>query len=166
MEKEEKKEKEIQISIKIRVKDMFYFMMYHTYCCMGGIFSVLFSLISFFILFVTWKKVDLPYSVLLAICALLFTVINPVMLYIRSMKQVAMREAVRKPILYTFTKKGFTIEQDQERASAQWNEMWKIVDKKQYILLYGDRVHANILPKDQMQGRQDEISALIKESRK
>lgn len=162
MEKEEK----IQITIKIRVKDMFYFMMYHTYYSMGGIVSLLFSLISFGILLVTWKKVDLPYQVLLMTCALLFTVINPILLYVRSMKQVKLSPALKKPILYTFYDKGFSMQQEKEKASAQWNELWKIVDKRHYILLYGDRVHANILPKDQMDGKEKEISAWIKESRK
>lgn len=162
----EKETKEIQASITITAKDLFFFMLQHTYRSVGGALSLLFSIGAFFLLLRAFTTVELPYKVILIISSLLFTVINPFLLYLRSVKQVKRKEGFCKPILYTFTKKGFTMQQGKEQATALWSDLWKIRDGKKYLFLYGNTIRANIIPKNQLNGQQEEISKFIREGRK
>lgn len=159
-------EKEIKATVAVTAKDLFFFMLQHTYRSVGGVLSLLFSLASFCMLLYCFTTVELAYKIILIICSLLFTVVNPLLLYLRSAKQVKRNESFRIPIEYTFTKKGFTMRQGNEQAKALWSELWRIRDGKNYLYLYGNSVRANIIPKSQLNGQALEVSQLIKESRK
>ncbi len=159
-------EKEIKASVTVTAKDLFCFMLQHTYRSIGGVLSLLFSIASFVMLLYCFTTVEFAYKVILVICSLLFTVINPFLLYLRSAKQVKRNPGFSTPIVYTFTKKGFTMEQGQEKATALWTDLWKIRDGKKYLYLYGNSVRANILPKSQLDGQSETILQLIKEARK
>ncbi|MBO5278128.1 MAG: YcxB family protein [Lachnospiraceae bacterium] len=159
-------EKEIKASVTVNGKDLFCFMLQHTYRCVGGVLSLLFSLGAFVLLLKCFTTVDTAYKIILILSSLLFTVINPFLLYRRSMKQVKRNPAFTAPIEYTFTEKGFTMQQGEEKAGADWKDLWKVRDGKHYLYLYGNTVRANIIPKSQLGEQAQELSQLIKEARR
>lgn len=140
----------IQISIKVTTKDMFFFMLQHTYCSVSGVCGLLFSVVSFAALIWMWGTVDTSYMVILAVCSTLFTVINPLMLYTRSVRQVALSPALKIPITYTFGEYDFTMKQGREEAKAQYHDLYKVKNTRNYIYLYGTRTRANIISKKQL----------------
>jgi len=140
----------IQISIRITTKDMFFFMFQHTYRSISGVCGLLFSVISFVALIRTWGTVDTSYSVILAISSALFTIVNPLMLYTRSARQVALNPAMKIPITYTFGELEFTMRQGKEEAKARYHDLYQIRNTKNYIYLYGTGTRANIIPKGQL----------------
>ena len=159
-------EKEIKVTITVTAKDLFWFMLQHTYRSVGGVLSLLFSLAAFGMLLYCFDSVDFPYQVVLIISSLLFTVINPFLLFLRSAKQVKKNAAFSVPIEYIFTKKGFTMQQGDQRADALWSDLWRVRDGKHYLYLYGNSIRANIVPKSQLNGQAQALSQLIKESQK
>lgn len=160
------KKNQINASIRLSAYDMFCFMMQHTYLSFGGVLSLLFSVGSLFMLIRVGADVDTQYRIILAVCALLFTVINPLLVYIRSAKQVARKPELSVPIEYIFTEEGFTMKQNGEEASAEWNALWKVREGRTHFYLYGNRMRANIIPKKQMNGQEKVLSEFIKESLK
>ena len=58
------------------------------------------------------------------------------------------------------------MQQGKEQATALWSDLWKIRDGKKYLFLYGNTIRANIIPKNQLNGQQEEISKFIREGRK
>lgn len=157
---------EISVTIKVSAKDMFWFMMNHTYRKISGIISVIFSLGALSLFIYTYGTVEIQYSIILAICAALFTIIDPCLIYMRAVKQVALVPAVKQPIQYTFTKNGFSMNNGNEEAKADYQDLWKIKETKHYFYLYGNRVRANILEKKQMNGKEKQISEWIKQAKK
>lgn len=158
--------KEIKANITVTANDLFCFMLQHTYRSFGGVLSLLFSLASFGMLLYCFTTVDTAYKIILIICSLLFTVINPLLLYLRSKKQAKRNAGFQLPIAYTFTEKGFTMQQGEEKADAAWKDLWRIRNGRKYLYLYGSTVRANIIPKSQLNGQEAEIAAWIKEARK
>lgn len=157
---------EIRANITVDAKDLFSFMLQHTYRCVGGVLSLLFSIGAFILLLNCFTTVDISYKIILIICSALFTVINPLMLLQRAKKQVKRNPGFSVPIEYTFTKKGFTMQQGEEKATAEWKDLWKIRDGKHYLYLYGNTVRANIIPKKQLGDQAQELSKMIKEGRR
>lgn len=157
---------EIKATITVNAKDLFSFMLQHTYRCVGGVLSLMFSIGAFILLLNCFTEVDTAYKIILIISSLLFTVINPLMLLRRAQKQVKRNPGFSTPIEYTFTQKGFTMQQGEEKATAEWKDLWKVRDGKKYLYLYGNTVRANIIPKSQLGGQAQELSQMIKEARK
>lgn len=140
----------IQVSIRVEAIDMFFFMLQHAYRSVAGICGVLFSVIAFVVLLWTYGTVNISYTILLAVCSTLFTIINPLMLFTKSIKQVVLNPAMKTPITYIFGKTGFTMKQGKEEASAEYNSLYRIRDTKNYIYLYGTGNRANIISKKQL----------------
>lgn len=140
----------IQVSIRVETTDMFFFMLKHTYRSISGICGVLFSVIAFGVLLWTYGTVNISYTILLAVCSALFTIINPLMLFTKSAKQVVLNPAMKTPIVYTFGKTGFTMKQGKEEASAEYASLYRIRNTKNYIYLYGTGNRANIISKKQL----------------
>lgn len=159
-------EKEIKASVTVTAKDLFCFMLQHTYRSVGGVLSLLFSVGALGLLLYCFDSVDWPYRVTLILASLLFTVINPFLLYRRSLKQVKRNPGFSVPIEYTFTRKGFIMKQGEGQAEALWSDLWRVRDGKHYLYLYGNSVRANIIPKNQLNGQAPKITQLIKESQK
>lgn len=158
--------KEIKASITVTGKDLFFFMLQHTYRCVGGVLSLLFSVGAFLLLLNCFTEVDTAYKIILILSSLLFTVINPFLLYRRSVKQVKRNPGFMEPMEYTFTKKGFKMEQGGEKAEADWKDLWKVRDGSKYLYLYANTVRANIIPKNQLGEQAQELSQLIREARR
>lgn len=157
---------EIKATITTDVRDLYSFMLQHTYRCAGGVLSLLFSIGAFILLLNCFTAVGTEYKIILVICSALFTIINPLMLWQRAKRQVKRNPGFCAPIEYTFTGKGFTMQQGETKATAEWRDLWKIRDGKKYLYLYGNTVRANIIPKKQLGAQAQELSRMIKEGRR
>ena len=74
---------EIKFKIALKVNDLYYFMMHHYYSKPAGIIGLVLSIGSLVLLITRWNVTDATAKMLYFIIALLFTVINPLMLLTR-----------------------------------------------------------------------------------
>ncbi len=151
----------VQVSIQVETMDMFFFMLQHTYHSISGICGILFSVAAFVILLWTWGTVDTAYMVLLAVCSALFTIVNPLMLFMKAAKQVVLNPAVKTPVFYLFGKEAFTMKQGKEEASAEYRSLYRVRNTKNYIYLYGTGTRANIISKKQLGEQAQRVTELI-----
>lgn len=151
----------IQVAIRVETTDMFFFMLQHTYRSIGGICGVLFSVMAFMVLLWTYGTVSTSYTILLVMCSALFTIINPIMLFTGSAKQVALNPSMKIPIIYTFGETGFTMKQGKEKASAEYVNLYRIRNTKNYIYLYGSKNRANIIAKKQLGLDAQKVTELV-----
>lgn len=151
----------MKFEIKISPKDLFYFSVCHTYSTIAGLFGTVFSLFCLVVLIVTWGTVALNYTFLLAVCALLFTVWNPIVLW-RKAKRQAKSEVFSKPLAYEFGDGGIQVTQGEQTANYGWDFVFKARQVKNAFFIYTDPIHAIILPKDQLGGRDAELVTLLK----
>lgn len=151
----------VQVSVRVETMDMFFFMLQHTYRSVAGVCGVLFSVAAFVVLLWTWGTVNTSYMVLLGVCSALFTVVNPLMLFTKSAKQVVLNPAMKIPIVYTFGESGFTMKQGKEEASAEYRSLYRIRNTKNYIYLYGTGTRANIISKKQLGQQAQKVTELV-----
>lgn len=151
-----------KFTIKISAEDLFYFSMCHTYSTFAGLFGTLFSVFCLIVLVATWGTVALNYTFLLAVCALLFTVWNPLTLYNKAKKR-AKTAAFAEPLTYAFDDEGIEVTQGDQTAKYGWDLVFKAKQVKHAFFIYTDPIHAFILPKAQLGGKENELAALLKE---
>jgi len=160
---------EIKATVKVKASDMFCFLMHYSYASMAGIISFLFSIGSIVLFFVMWGKLQPAYMLILAVLGLLFTVINPAMLYKKAKKQVATSLALKEPISYVFSEKGIHMEMGKEKADLKWTDILKVKKVCGRYLFYINHIRANVVPAVSLEGGADaskRLDAMIKKSRK
>ena len=147
-------EKELQFEVKLGVKDLWQFSMYHANAGMLGIVNLLFTLAALFLIVTRWGTLTVPYRLLLVVCALMFTVWQPLLLYNKARKQ-AKSPAVKEPMSLTFGEEGLKVSQNGQEVEFAWEQMGRLDKMPTMVILYMDRVHAYLLPKSVM-GAQEE----------
>lgn len=150
------------IEIKLTAKDLWKFSMYHSYQGLQGLFHVIFSAAAVLLLITTWSADSIPYRVLLIVCALMFTVWQPGILYLKAIRQ-AKTPMIKNTTTLSFDDEGILVSQAEERLVVLWENIEKVERKKDMMILYMDRVHAYLLPDSVMGEKRAAIRGLIKE---
>lgn len=154
--------KELCFEVKLDVKDLWQFSMYHANAGMLGIVNLLFTLAALFLIVTRWGMLTMPYRALLVVCALMFTVWQPLLLYHKARKQ-AKATAVKEPMLLVFGEEGLKVEQNGQEALFAWDQMGRLDKMPTMVILYMDRVHAYLLPKSVMGNREEEFYEMVRE---
>lgn len=152
----------LKLDVKMDMKSLGGFLLYHNYVRVAGVFSVLISLGALAGLIVKWDVWMASQKVMLVILALLFTVIQPLMLLYRGSRRLQ-SEDYQKPFHYEFNEDGIVISQGDLRQESAWRDVRKIVYRKNAIYVYMSTVSAFVLPREQCDGRFEELISLMKE---
>ena len=152
----------IEIEVKLTAKDLWKFSMYHSYRGLQGLFNIIFSVAAVFLLITTWNSNSASYRVLLIVCALMFTVWQPGILYLKALKQ-AKNPAIQNAMTLTFDENGIMVSQGEEILEIKWENIGKVDRMKDMMIVYMDRVHAYLLPDSVTGEKKTAIRGLIKE---
>lgn len=130
----------------VTVKEMFTFLINTTYRKFTGVLWILFSIVVIVVTIYTWGDVSIPNSLLLILIALLYTVINPVMLYFKAKRQIKNNAYFIEGCTYTVDEKGIAVSMNGESESTKWDEMWKAVKYGSEVVIYVTNIRAFIIP--------------------
>lgn len=144
--------KKIELDITMTFKDMYRFNLYHVYHSSQGILSLVVAVLLVLVSIVTWGERDIVYNVLYLLAAALLIVYVPVNLFGKVRKQSKNSAVYQQPIHYTFDKSGITTRFGEESVTMPWEQLYKIVSTRHMVLLYGGRIRANVIPRDQLKG--------------
>lgn len=153
--------REYKISVKLKTMDMFRFLMRHEYGSFSGLFGLAISILALLSLVLGVADGDRNTTIILGFLALVFTVFNPIRLFMRAQKQIVMNPTFKAPIEYTFGEDGMHIAQGEEQMDVAWADMRKLVRGKKIMVLYLSKVVGYIFPKSQCGGHYEEIAAMI-----
>lgn len=152
----------IEINIDLKTKDMYEFQMRHSYLTRTGILSVLVSLVALVYLIFTFKSNNYSTNLLLVMAAMLFTVIYPIQMLSKSFKLVKLSPVLSKTLKYTFTTEGILVSQDNDDALLPWEDIVKVIETKNLILVYSSPKNGYILPKAQYTEECENVKNMIK----
>ena len=154
----------ISVKIKLKTKHMFEFQMRHTYMCTQGIIGVCISLGTLLFLILFHSKYDMTTNLVLGLIALMYTVIYPFQMLKRSVQLVKLSPVLSRPLNYTFTSEGILVSQDDDDALLPWEDITKVVETKNLLLVYSSPKNGYILPKAQYKEQCTDIKKMIRKS--
>ena len=131
--------KEIKINVNMKVKNMYEFLMRHAYVSLVGVASLAFSIVSFIYLCVNFSNLKSSQVVVLIITSLLFTVINPIWIYVNAGKQVKLNPTYNAELTYEISENGVKVVQNEQELMVEWNEVQKIIETKNNVISLFDR---------------------------
>ncbi len=156
---------DIKLKIQLTVRELFDFLISHTYSSFSGYVGVILSICALigFAYSVDNPMMNVAYKFVLLVTGLLFTVIQPVMLYSKAKNQVKQNEAINKPLEYTISYSGMKVACDGEWAEYNWDQIMKITSTKTSVLIYTSRIRAFVLPKRELNPYMDEFKKIVRE---
>ena len=139
-------EKEMRFEVKLTAKELWQFSMYHANAGFTGLFNLIFTAAALFLLVFRWGELTVAYRLLLVGCVMIFTVLQPLLLYGKVRRQAKI-PAMAEPMYLTFREEVLQVEQNGQDALFTWEQMGRLDRKPTMAVLYMDRVHAYLLPK-------------------
>lgn len=152
----------IETDVKLDQRSLSRFLIYHNYVRVSGIIGLVLSVAALVALCAAWGMWTPMQRGLLAVLALLFTVLQPLMLASKGKRQLAMEE-FQIPFHYSFDDNGVTISQKDQTQSFSWEDIRKVVFRKDAIYVYMSAVSAFVVPEEQCGGQFDELVRLMRE---
>ncbi len=155
-------DKKIEFTVNMKTGYLFEFLYVNSYSGFRGVINYGFSLIAIIALIFGYG--DSLYSMIaLIVLALLFTVINPGMLWFKAARQAKLNPGFSKPITYVFSKEGITVSQGEESQDAPWEMILLAKETLKSIILFTGNNNATILPKCDINEKTDDFKALLRE---
>ena len=152
----------IQIQVKLDLKSLGKFLIYHYYTQVSGVISVVISLAALFGLIFRWSGWLPMQRGILIVLALMFTVLQPLMLVWRGNKQLH-TEKFEEPFCYTFDDSGVVITQGRDRQQFPWDDVRKVRCRKDAVYVYMSTVSAFVIPREQCDGQFEDLVKLATE---
>lgn len=152
--------KEVKIRVLVKIPEMYDFLIHHAYRGVAGIAGTLTSIIALILLVVGYGE-SRSQSILLLLVGLLFTVINPIQLYFKAVKQVKLSKMFQEPIEYSLNQEGIKVSQGAESMQAPWNEVKKVIETKQSFIIYMSRVGAYLLTKQSLNEEYHKVKDIL-----
>jgi hypothetical protein len=155
--------KEIDFDVTLQTGELYSFTMRHTYCSVSGVFGLLISIGSLLVCLVSFQKFTMTTNLVLLFIGVLFTVIQPLMLYGKCKAQIRRSESINAALHYILSEDGICVCQGENKVQVKWYEVRKAVRAKKGMYLYLSPVRAFIFPKEQCKEKYDAVCSFVAE---
>ena len=152
----------IEFDVKLTTKDLYLFNLGQAYKGMQGMISIVIPALIFAYAIYEWGQVNLGTSILNIGIGLLLLLYVPISLYLRSAKIIKGDEVLSKSLHYEVSEEGIQVSQGEAAATLEWEQIYRMVAKGNYIRIYTNRINAYIIPKSQIEDRWDMVVQLAK----
>lgn len=133
----------LELDVKIEAKDLYDYMMVHTYSkpinllasCFGGLMVAVGAMTN------RWVYIIGGTALLLYL---------PWKLFLKSRQQAINNPAFKQPLHYVLDDNGITVSQGEVSQSQTWNNMYKAISTTKSIIVYTSPVNATIFPRRAM----------------
>jgi hypothetical protein len=136
----------LQKSVNMTFKALYSFILNTNVRNPSGVIGIMISLLALFWVIYKWNFLASNQRVAFIVVALIFTVINPLLLAFKAFKQLKLNPAYKKPLVYDFTDTGIGISQGEAAQSIKWENVCRLMKTKSMIAIYTSRIHAFVIP--------------------
>ncbi len=150
----------VEFDVAITDKDMYRFNLYHAYHGFQGVLATVVGFWLFVMAAVTFGKVSGVNTAMYVVFGIVFLAYVPGSLYLRSKRQIASSEILRRPLHYKIDGQGVHVSQDGQAADLEWKQIYKVVSTKSNLLIYSSRVNAYVIPREAIREEYGEIVSL------
>ena len=152
----------IKIDMQLNAKDIWLFSMYHSNRGFLLIFNVLFTIVMYYYMIISWNTIDIPRKILFLALANMSLLIQPAMLYLKSAKQ-ARSEAIRAGLSLEMNDEGIVVSSKGESIDFKWESGFRSRIVPGIIIIYVDAVRGYLLPDRYTKENKEKIVAVLKE---
>lgn len=131
-----------QYTYKTTAADLWQLSMYYTYGSRVGICNLIFTFAMIALGVSKWQEAPAFYRCLIVAGCLLFTVIQPSLIYVKAKQQAA---SIIGETQVGFDDGGMHVVFNGKRSSISWNKIKKVSKKPTMIVVFSDTTHGFVL---------------------
>lgn len=155
----------MRIKSQITEKELYHFLMKHTYSSAGGFAGILISLCALFAFVQMWlAHGNVLIQICLLITALLFLAVQPVRLYLRAARLMQEDAGYKMPTEYVFDHNGMQITRGEDEATYTWAQVKKIISTQKIVAIYVDNGVVLKIARREMEAEYQEFCELVRRS--
>ena len=139
-----------EFDMQITAKDLYKFNMRQIYTGMNGVVGIVVPIICFIMAGVEFSKELYVYFTLYLVFGFVFLFYMPLSLWIRANHVMKKNTALSQTLHYQVDEEGIKVSVQEENATLPWDMIYKVIETKNMILVYSNRVNAYILIKEQL----------------
>ena len=152
----------MNFKIRLTAKDLYQFSMTHAYNGQSGIFTVICVLVGIMMVFRgTAAGGGMYYAMLGVLMIALFTIVTPLILYMKAKKQAAGNPMYQNETEYDLQEDGIHVVMGDQTGIIPWNQIFKIRHSRGMYILYTAKQSAFIYPDAALGEQKDEIMNYI-----
>ena len=122
--------------------DLWQLSMYGIYGSMLGVCNIIFMVAMFLLTAKFWNDVNIPMKIVLIIAICLFTVIQPLAIYVRAKRQV---EATSHEMEIIFDDQGIHVKSQNKKSDVRWSTIKGVSKKLSMIIIFSTAKHGFVL---------------------
>lgn len=145
---------EIEFDVNMTWKDLYDYMLHHTYGSLSGLIGAVAGAL----------MVVAGFSGAGGLCTIAGVIILlylPITLLLKAKQQFLANAAFKKPLHYKLTEEGIEVSQGEEVQSQKWEDMHKAVSTTKSLIVYTTPVNATIFPKKDLGEQASAVIAII-----
>ena len=119
-------------------RDLWQLSMYYIYGSLAGLCNIIFTVAAFALGFSRWDQAQGLMRWLIVVGCCLFTVIQPLMIYVKAKKQTA---GITQDTQVTIDDNGLHIRVGNDTSDLPWNSVKRISRKPAMIIVFSDTTH-------------------------
>lgn len=127
---------------KTTAADIWQLAMYHIYGSMVGLCNIIFTAAMILLSVSYWHTVSLPLRLLMIAGCLLFSVLQPLFIYLRASRQAA---GIAGEVELGFDDGGVRIKSGKDSLTLSWKQIKRVSRKPTLLIIYTDTKHGFIL---------------------
>ena len=159
--KEEVWEAKAAFGIRTGVKEIYHFLLNYSYTTLSGLIGLGISLIAGVWLITHLHTLNANGILFCLLLFLLYTVVNPLLLWSKAKKQVKNSSYFSKPLVYELSEQGITIRSEDQHMQVEWKAIVKVKEFGNLIVVYVSKINAFIWAKDQMEDA-EQVKEILK----
>ncbi|WP_313126947.1 YcxB family protein [Proteiniclasticum ruminis] len=142
-----------------RAKDLWKISMYNIYHSMAGMVNVIFTIAMILLSIRYFTQVDMILKILLLLGLSIFTVVQPVLIYLRAKKQV---EGLPEGMKIALDDKGIHVEKSGQRSILRWSKVQGIKRYPFLLIIFASGGQGYILSNDTLGKEKETLYSFVK----
>ncbi len=148
-------------SIRMTYRALLSYVLNTNYRSVSGVVGLALSIGALVLCIVQWGNLSVKQKIVLLFVASVFTVINPLMLALKTFRQYKLSVSYKNPITYTFGDEGIRIEQGEQTLDLSWDKIVKLMLTSSMFAIYTNRIHAFVIPLSELGEEKAKIMASV-----
>lgn len=151
---------EYKFAYKNTAADFWQMSLYHIYGSLVGVVNLVFTFAMIVLSITMWGNAHLVFKVLLVIACFYFPVIQPLLLYLKGVRQA---EETAKNTILCFNEEGVDVEVDLEHSHLHWSEIAGLMEKRTMVIVFSSKNRGYVIPNSVMGDRRQAFCNFVNE---
>lgn len=139
-----------EFDVQLTAKDLFRFNMRQAYTTMQGPISIIIGILFFVSAGVCAYNAEYLYLVIYILAGFLFLLYIPITLKMRAKKTIQKNTVLSGVLHYAISEESIVASTADDQGELPWDNIFKMISNKKYLLIFSNRVNAYIIPRNQL----------------